>query len=155
MQTTYENFRYRYDKKENPYNRGMISNFKEVFFSRIPPSMNDFRAIVMEDEVMVMEPTSQNFMGGVTSSKEKIDIEMGSNFVDSNGMVIPNLLRNIEFDDIEDNTKQKEGSERSDSSPFIVPVEQHLTESTSSLAIEAEANREDKCAATISEQKKA
>lgn len=154
-QTTYENFRYRYDKKENPYNRGMISNFKEVFFSRIPPSMNDFRAIVLEDEVMVMEPTSQNFMGGVTSSKEKIDIEMGSNFVDSNGMVIPNLLRNIEFDDIEDNTKQKEGSERSDSSPFIVPVEQHLTESTSSLAIEAEANREDKCDATISEQKKA
>lgn len=157
-QTTYENFRYRYDKKENPYNRGMISNFKEVFFSRIPPSMNDFRAIVMEDEVMVMEPTSQNLMGGVTSSKEKIDIEMGSNFVDINGMVIPNLLRNIAFDDIEDNTKQKEGSERSDSSPFIVPVEQleqHLTESTSSLAIEAEANREDKCDATISEQKKA
>lgn len=146
MQTTYENFRYRYDKKENPYNRGMISNFKEVFFSRIPPSMNDFRAMVKEDEAVVMETTG-NFMGGdVTSKKEKIDIEMGSSFVDSNGNVIPDLLRNLEFDDIEDNIKHKEGSERSDSSSlFVVP------ESTSRLAIEAEANHVDKCDATVSE----
>ncbi|XP_078441243.1 putative protein S-acyltransferase 7 isoform X2 [Wolffia australiana] len=42
-QTTYENFRYRYDRHENPYNRGMVENFKEVFFSPIPPSKNDFR----------------------------------------------------------------------------------------------------------------
>ncbi|XP_057786183.1 probable protein S-acyltransferase 4 [Salvia miltiorrhiza] len=136
-QTTYENFRYRYDKKENPYNRGMISNFKEVFFSTIPPSMNDFRAIVKEDDAVIMETTGQNFMGDVTSKKEKIDIEMGSSFVDSNGIVIPDLLRNLEFDDIEDNVKHKEGSEGSDS-----------TEPTSSLAVEAEANKYD---ATISE----
>lgn len=153
-QTTYENFRYRYDKKENPYNRGMINNFKEVFFSKIPPSMNDFRAIVKEDEVMVLEPTSQHFMGNVRSSKEKIDIEMGSSFVDSNGIVLPGLLRDLEFDGIEDTTKHKEGSERSDSGPFMVPVERELREPTSSLAIEAEANPVDKCDDTISEQNK-
>lgn len=124
MQTTYENFRYRYDKKENPYNRGMLSNFREVFFSRIPPSMNDFRAIVKEDDVVITETAGQNFMGGIrASSKEKIDIEMGSDLVDSNGLVIPDLLRHLEFDDIEDNIKIKERSERFDSGPFIAPLE--------------------------------
>lgn len=43
-QTTYENFRYRYDKKENPYRKSMLRNFREVFFSQIPASMNRFRS---------------------------------------------------------------------------------------------------------------
>lgn len=147
MQTTYENFRYRYDKKENPYNRGMLSNFREVFFSRIPPSMNDFLAIVKEDEVVAMETAGQNFMGGIrSSSKEKIDIEMGSDFVDSNGMVIPDLLRHLEFDDIEDNIKIKERSERFDSGSFIDPLE-----TTRSLDIEAEDKPVGNIDATVSE----
>ncbi|XP_042052067.1 probable protein S-acyltransferase 4 [Salvia splendens] len=155
-QTTYENFRYRYVKKENPYNKGMISNFNEVFFSRIPPSVNDFRAIVIEDEAEVMEMMDQNFMGDITSKKEKIDIEMGSSFVDSNGIVIPDLLRNLEFDDIEDHMKHKEGSERSDSSsPLVTPAEGDPTESTNSLAFETEANHVDNCDATISQHRKA
>ncbi|KAI3444254.1 hypothetical protein Pfo_000919 [Paulownia fortunei] len=154
-QTTYENFRYRYDKKENPYNKGMIKNFKEVFFSRIPPSLSDFRAVVEEDEVMVTEPTNHNFMGGITSSKEKIDIEMGTKFVENNGLTLPDILRNLEYDDIEDNMKHKEGSERSDSDRFIVPVEQDFKESMSSLTIEVEANAEEKCDGIISEQSKA
>ncbi|KAK8970331.1 putative S-acyltransferase [Platanthera guangdongensis] len=48
-QTTYENFRYRYDGKTNPYNRGCSENFKEAFFSTIPASKNDFRAKINED----------------------------------------------------------------------------------------------------------
>ncbi|KAI3467838.1 hypothetical protein Pfo_024501 [Paulownia fortunei] len=43
-QTTYENFRYQYDRKMNPYNLGFASNFKEVFCSKIPRSRNNFRA---------------------------------------------------------------------------------------------------------------
>ncbi|XP_020247384.1 probable protein S-acyltransferase 7 isoform X2 [Asparagus officinalis] len=43
-QTTYENFRYRYDRRSNPYNIGLVNNFKEVFFTSIPPSKNKFRA---------------------------------------------------------------------------------------------------------------
>ncbi|KAK6120421.1 hypothetical protein DH2020_045835 [Rehmannia glutinosa] len=153
-QTTYENFRYRYDKKENPYNKGVIKNFKEVFFSRIPPSMNDFRAIVEEDEVMVMEPTNHNFLTSIRSSKEKIDIEMGSMFVDNNGLTLPDILRNLEYDGIEDNMKHREGSERCDSERYTVPVEQELKESMSSLTIEVEANAEEKCDGIISEQTK-
>lgn len=45
-QSTYENFRYRYDRRANPYNRGVIENFKEVFFTSIQPSKNKFRAKV-------------------------------------------------------------------------------------------------------------
>ncbi|CAI5463922.1 unnamed protein product [Closterium sp. Yama58-4] len=43
-QTTYENFRYRYDKKANPNNRGIVRNVYEALCSPIPPSRNHFRA---------------------------------------------------------------------------------------------------------------
>ncbi|CAN6381419.1 unnamed protein product [Urochloa humidicola] len=45
-QTTYENFRYRYEGKANPFNRGAAANVAEAFLSPIPPSRNDFRARV-------------------------------------------------------------------------------------------------------------
>lgn len=45
-QTTYENFRYRYERRKNPFNRGCAHNFKEVLFSKKPRSQNDFRAFV-------------------------------------------------------------------------------------------------------------
>lgn len=43
-QSTYENFRYRYEKQANPYDKGVTKNFKEIFFSAIPPSKNNFRS---------------------------------------------------------------------------------------------------------------
>jgi len=46
VQSTYENFKYRYDPQTNPYNRGIFNNFKEVFCTRIPPSKNKFRSKV-------------------------------------------------------------------------------------------------------------
>lgn len=46
-QSTYENFRYRYNPElVNPYNRGIVKNFKEVFCTSIPPSKNNFRSKV-------------------------------------------------------------------------------------------------------------
>uniref|UniRef100_J3N8T6 S-acyltransferase n=2 Tax=Oryza brachyantha TaxID=4533 RepID=J3N8T6_ORYBR len=45
-QTTYENFRYRYERKANPHNRGVAANVAEIFLSPIPASKNDFRARV-------------------------------------------------------------------------------------------------------------
>ncbi|XP_024394295.1 protein S-acyltransferase 8 [Physcomitrium patens] len=47
-QTTYENFRYRYDNKVNPYNQGCPLNFNEIFCSKIPASKNQFRSRVPE-----------------------------------------------------------------------------------------------------------
>ncbi|KAJ7533892.1 hypothetical protein O6H91_13G069400 [Diphasiastrum complanatum] len=43
-QTTYENFRYRYENKETPYNLGIFNNFCEIFCTIIPPSKINFRA---------------------------------------------------------------------------------------------------------------
>ncbi|CAJ1975108.1 unnamed protein product [Sphenostylis stenocarpa] len=43
-QSTYENFRYRYDEQANPYDRGVAENFREIFCSGIPQSKNKFRS---------------------------------------------------------------------------------------------------------------
>ncbi|KAG5521611.1 hypothetical protein RHGRI_033991 [Rhododendron griersonianum] len=53
-QTTYENFRYHYDGKRNPYNVGCARNFKEVFCSKIPRSKNNFRAKVKGDSSFIV-----------------------------------------------------------------------------------------------------
>ncbi|XP_076886249.1 protein S-acyltransferase 8-like [Bidens hawaiensis] len=42
-QTTYENFRYRADSRYNLYSRGCITNFFEVFCTKIKPSQNKFQ----------------------------------------------------------------------------------------------------------------
>ncbi|TVU22697.1 hypothetical protein EJB05_32414, partial [Eragrostis curvula] len=71
-QTTYENFRYRYDKKENPYDRGVLANVSEVFCTRMPPSMNRFRAWVELSELPCDDDDAP------LSSRNKIDL-VGTN----------------------------------------------------------------------------
>ncbi|KAL8256852.1 hypothetical protein R6Q59_028893 [Mikania micrantha] len=74
-QSTYENFRYRYDQTENPYNKGITENFKEVFWRSIPPSKNNFRAVVVRES----ETIPQSLRGGIVNSimeKTPSDIEM-------------------------------------------------------------------------------
>lgn len=69
LQTTYENFRYRYGGGQgNPFNKGVLGNFKEVFFSPIPPSRNNFRAKIPKEPQF----PSRRMNGGFT------DIEDGS-----------------------------------------------------------------------------
>ncbi|KAL3637078.1 putative protein S-acyltransferase 4 [Castilleja foliolosa] len=152
-QTTYENFRYNYDKRENPYNRGTINNIKEAFFSRIPPSMHNFRAFVEEDDIFTsVGPTNRNnYINDNNSSKEKIDIERGGMF-DNNGLTLPDILRNLEYDDIEENMKQREVNERSDSGPFI--FQEHKNEFTSGSTINVESNTEEKLVGIVSEHTK-
>ncbi|XP_022774219.1 probable protein S-acyltransferase 7 isoform X2 [Durio zibethinus] len=73
-QTTYENFRYRYDLRANPYNKGVVENFKEIFCSHIPLSKNNFRAKDPREPVLPTRP------GGFMSpnmGKAVDDIEMG------------------------------------------------------------------------------
>ncbi|KAL5546928.1 hypothetical protein UlMin_006615 [Ulmus minor] len=103
-QTTYENFRYRYDKKENPYNKGTMGNCGEVFCSSILPSLNKFRSFVEEDELMMVRSVTPDLGEGV-SSKEKIDIEMGAR-ISEDSFPLPDILRNLDYDDdLEDNLK--------------------------------------------------
>ncbi|OAY41095.1 probable protein S-acyltransferase 4 isoform X3 [Manihot esculenta] len=126
--TTYENFRYRYDKKENPYNRGMIRNIVEIFFTKIPPSMNNFRSFVEEDEQMVAASVVPHLTEDLISSKEKIDIEMGTKLAEDNNYALPEILRNLDYDDdSEDDFKMKEGGRPSFDQFF--PDGQDVTES--------------------------
>uniref|UniRef100_A0A6N2MIF2 S-acyltransferase n=1 Tax=Salix viminalis TaxID=40686 RepID=A0A6N2MIF2_SALVM len=75
-QSTYENFRYRYDGLPNPYDKGLIENFKEVFFSSIPPSKNNFRAKIPKELTIPPRMVGSSF---VSSGVEKSagDVEMG------------------------------------------------------------------------------
>ncbi|KAG0466631.1 hypothetical protein HPP92_018211 [Vanilla planifolia] len=97
-QTTYENFRYHYDKKDNPFNKGILNNFKEVFFSKIEPSMNNFRAPALE-EVAQNGLYAPHLGMDVNSASEKMDIEMGGN------MQIATVIHNFDYSSINQNKK--------------------------------------------------
>jgi len=76
LQTTYENFRYRYDNRANPYNKGVVENFKEIFCSPIPPSKNNFRAKVPKELPPSARPVGAGFVSP-SMGKGADDIEMG------------------------------------------------------------------------------
>jgi palmitoyltransferase ZDHHC9/14/18 len=75
---TYENFRYRYDGKMNPYNRGCALNIVEIFYSKIPTSKNNFRAKVKGDasSVFTASMSMRNAMSP-EMPKTSFDIESG------------------------------------------------------------------------------
>lgn len=124
-QTTYENFRYRYDKKENPYNKGILDNLRETFFSKIPPSLIDFRALVQECENVGTELRNPNLEGSHSSLKDKIDTEMGIKLAEMSGFSLPEILRNLDYNDVEDNhnVRSREGNGRLDSDPFFLNID--------------------------------
>ncbi|KAL9398155.1 hypothetical protein Peur_007116 [Populus x canadensis] len=119
-QTTYENFRYRYDKKENPFNRGIIKNFKQVFFSKIPVSAINFREWVAEDDDSIKggSDINGNFVG-----KGKFDIEMGGKFGKDGAMHLPSILQNLDYGSLDDSLKKK-GEEKPAFDPFLFPADQ-------------------------------
>ncbi|KAF4390571.1 hypothetical protein F8388_006068 [Cannabis sativa] len=84
--TTYENFRYRYEGKVNPYNRGCVGNFVEVFLSRIPKSKNKFREKVKGDSSSAFNswrslghpnPMSPPEMNKTSIDMMEMEMEMG------------------------------------------------------------------------------
>ncbi|KAL5743286.1 hypothetical protein ACOSQ2_026402 [Xanthoceras sorbifolium] len=119
-QTTYENFRYRYDKKENPFRRGVLKNIKELFFSKIPPSMVNFRAWATEDDFSIRSVTSE-FNGGFMGSKDKFDIEMGKVGKDGE-MRLPSILQHLDYRGIDDDLKKKKGGDGAPFDPFVSPT---------------------------------
>ncbi|KAJ0042493.1 hypothetical protein Pint_18392 [Pistacia integerrima] len=119
-QTTYENFRYRYDKKENPFNKGMAKNLKEIFFTKIPPSMIDFREWTTEDDVPVMGSFHSEFSGDFINPKDKFDLEMGSTGKNFDSQV-PNILQNLDYNGIDGDLKKKEADGTATFDPFFSP----------------------------------
>jgi palmitoyltransferase ZDHHC9/14/18 len=106
LQTTYENFRYHYDKKDNPYRKSIAANFAEVFFTKIPPPMNNFRSWVGEGALEAGFYTP--YIGlDVTNPREKIDLDMESKEVLVGGMQIPTVLQNIDYGSFEESSDDK------------------------------------------------
>lgn len=118
IQTTYENFRYQYDKNANPYNKGILINFRETLCSKIPLSKNDFRSLVLVDESAMVDSMATNIVERSTNQKDKIDIEMGSMRAEDGGIPIPELLRNFDFDKLEDDMKFADLEGRQSFDPF-------------------------------------
>ncbi|KAJ4961757.1 hypothetical protein NE237_021667 [Protea cynaroides] len=75
-QTTYENFRYRYDRRANPYHKGVMENFKEIFCNSTPPSKNHFRAKVPQEPPLLPRAVGGGFISP-NMGKAVGDIEMG------------------------------------------------------------------------------
>ncbi|XP_031382437.1 probable protein S-acyltransferase 1 isoform X2 [Punica granatum] len=122
-QTTYENFRYRYDKKENPYSRGMFRNIKELFFSKIPPSLVDFRAWTTEDEETIHGSVVLDVDRGFVLSKGKFDLEMGGTLGKDGMMHMPSILQNLDYVGIDEKLKRKEGGGDNKFDAFYFPPE--------------------------------
>ncbi|RAL41703.1 hypothetical protein DM860_008885 [Cuscuta australis] len=77
-QSTYENFRNRYDQRINPFNQGTIQNIMEVFCTSVPPSKNNFRAMIQKEAEM--QPRVVVGGGGSYSpnlGKTASELEMG------------------------------------------------------------------------------
>ncbi|KAK1571722.1 hypothetical protein Q3G72_021946 [Acer saccharum] len=76
--TTYENFRYRYNRKMNPYNHGCMQNVLEVFCSKFPRSKNNFREKVKVDSSSIFAHSlSLCHSTNPEVPKKSFDIETG------------------------------------------------------------------------------
>lgn len=78
LQSTYENFRYRYERRVNPFNKGIFGNFIETFCSSIPSSKNNFRKKVPKDPSILPRIVGGGFVSpNPIMGKAIRDIEMG------------------------------------------------------------------------------
>lgn len=67
-QTTYENFRYGYDRSRNPYDQGCIANWASIWCVKTPPSKIDFRARVKPSRAPKPTSRSPGPMAGTPSA---------------------------------------------------------------------------------------
>uniref|UniRef100_A0A0E0F285 S-acyltransferase n=1 Tax=Oryza meridionalis TaxID=40149 RepID=A0A0E0F285_9ORYZ len=135
-ETTYENFRYHYNKKDNPYRKSIAANFVDVFFTKIPPPQNNFRSWVGEGALEAGFYTPYIALD-LTDPREKIDLEMGNKDILVGGMQIPTMLQNIDYGSFEDNPDDKNRKEDDRLVPFASTWAQQANEhaGTSEMAI--------------------
>ncbi|KAK4777475.1 hypothetical protein SAY87_017662 [Trapa incisa] len=123
-QTTYENFRYRYEKKENPFSRGMFRNVKELFFSKIPEPLVDFRAWTTEEaEETVRGSILSDADMGFIFSNGKFDLDMGGSFGKDGVTHIPSILQNFDHVGMDESVKRKGGGRDNKFHTFLFPPE--------------------------------
>ncbi|KAL6006449.1 putative protein S-acyltransferase 7 [Asimina triloba] len=122
-QTTYENFRYRYDRRANPYNVGIVGNFKEIFCTSIPPSKNKFRARVQQEQGLQSHPMGSAGFISPNMGKAVEDLEMGRKATwGEAGAGMSDLEGELNGDDGLDN-KDTFGNASPDLSHTSIPIE--------------------------------
>ncbi|KAL6984033.1 putative protein S-acyltransferase 7 [Sarracenia purpurea var. burkii] len=116
-QTTYENFRYHYDGKKNPYNIGCARNLREVFFSEIPRSKNNFRAKMKADSSYIIANSSMSLAQPKSSEipDTSFDVEMGKR----------QAIDSEEFEDIQSHIANVDRLERCGTQPRHTSWYQH------------------------------
>ncbi|CAN7020552.1 unnamed protein product [Brassica oleracea var. botrytis] len=106
LETTYEKFRYRYDKKENSYGKGLFKNLFEVFLSRIPPPMINFRDWAQEEPDVEVGSIASELDRAFGPRGDKHDMEME----------IGDLrLKTLEYDDNKNNAIEETVKKKRDS----------------------------------------
>ncbi|KAI3444255.1 hypothetical protein Pfo_000920 [Paulownia fortunei] len=133
-QTTYENFRYRYDKRENPYNQGMINNLKEIFFSKTVPSLVNFLEWVNEEDDSIVGSVTRKFGSDIIKSNGKIDLELG---LGKDGKPLPSILQNLDYSGIDESLKKEKGGDII-LDPYFFPTDQDEKDATEDSTIDDE-----------------
>ncbi|XP_074319114.1 putative protein S-acyltransferase 1 [Silene latifolia] len=105
-QTTYENFRYRYDKDRNPHNLGVMNNLKQIFCTKRPPSAVNFRELVLVEDVILPE-TPSTYHGGYMGFRKNMDMEVGNQNVAKNGsLMVSGILPNLDYAGIDEKLRR-------------------------------------------------
>ncbi|KAF8063125.1 hypothetical protein N665_1184s0013 [Sinapis alba] len=106
-QTTYENFRYRYDKNENPYGKGLFKNLFEVFFARIPPPMINFRDWAQEEPDVEVGSVASELDRAFGPRGDRNDMEIGDCKNSKGGLRLKTLEYDNKNNNIEETVKKK------------------------------------------------
>lgn len=96
----------------------MLRNYKEVFCSKIPPSMINFRAWTSKDDDIVSGSTTSEGDRGFVEKREKFDIEVGQRFSKDAGKGLQIILRNLDYSAFDDNKKRKNLDQSGFDDPF-------------------------------------
>lgn len=98
----------------------MRKNLKEIFFSKVPPSMINFRDWTTENDVSVIGSFRSEYSEDFINPKEKFDQEMGKSGKDVDSR-IPRIFQNLDFNGIDGNLK-KAGNGTATFDPFLAPT---------------------------------
>ncbi|XP_021852416.1 probable protein S-acyltransferase 3 isoform X1 [Spinacia oleracea] len=145
-QTTYENFRYRYDKGKNPHNFGVFYNVKQILFTKTPPSAINFREMVLVEDVII--PTTPSENESFSGFRKDSDVEMTQRLTRSGRWVVPSNLQNLDYADIDDKLKKVDNQLEASNDQFLMapqgqaPAQQRYQVTSRDAAVVTINNRE-------------
>lgn len=99
-----------------------MANFKELSCAKIPSKLVNFREWVTIENNIQDESYTSDLEKGFISSKHKFDMEMGTIY-GKDGMRVPSILKELDYNDIDDHLKKKAGEKEVEYDIFV-PADQ-------------------------------